>query len=162
MRQGSNAVNHGRFPQTGNGPFAGLDAEARSSGIDVAPLARAEKKTAEYQEPGSDSSCIRRSSSLRVGRVRGPRRRCLRQSPLTHPAEVITLIARHCARRITVIVCTFSSAPLRLCVEIDKFQRPRPLPTACVLERGSAIHNFRRPTSVDASRCASIQPMPRP
>ena len=33
---------------------------------------------------------------------------------------------------------------------------------ASVASRGSAVHNFKRPTSADASRCASIQPTPRP
>ena len=32
-----------------------------------------------------------------MGRVRGPRRRCLRQSPLSHPAEVVTIPLRLCA-----------------------------------------------------------------
>ena len=52
----------------------------------------------------------------------------------------------------------------------DEESRKRTLPHsyaipssfARVASRGSAVHNFRRPTSADASRCASIQPTPRP
>ena len=46
--------NHRRLSLPGHPSPTSLvfDAETRSSGIDVAPLARAEKKAAEYQEPG--------------------------------------------------------------------------------------------------------------
>jgi hypothetical protein len=33
---------------------------------------------------------------------------------------------------------------------------------ASIATRGSAVHTFRRPTSADANRWASIQPIPRP